>query len=625
MGTEKGPGQEWWQSVLAQQILPSCTREAVRQDDPVVVFVAGQPGSGKTQLACLLQAVLSRRGGAVRIGRDLYKALHPRYADFLAEDVRTAGLRVRPETSGWQEAVEEYVRRCGFDAVVETALADPVHFRSTAAAYRAAGFRREVVALAVAEAVSQYSLLDRFLGEALKEDGGRYVGWGNHDACATGMLRSLAAIEAELLAERITVVRRDLTVLYSNELAEDGTTWRRPPASDRTAARERARPWSARETWTFRRGLLVTDRRLHRELHDEDRRLAVQRDSERAAALAEPVRRIAQPKAEPPGVDYHRLSADEHQWVFENLVLPGLGPVIAQERPLVVYVVGQPGAGKTAVADLVQRSLPGSARIASDDFKAAHPDYLTLLQEDPRGAGAAIRADYTAWQRAAEAHVRTQRGHMVVEAAPADAQEFLARIAEDHAAGYGVEVVAIAARPADSRQGTAQRYATALQDGVPARFTTKAGHDRCDQGVTEVIRAAETHPAIGSLLVISRAGDTLWRQTKPLAKRASWAFTAERHRPYTEDEARRFLARHRRLRLALPQHRDELEDIAALARPLLPARMAPRAVIAGAREPVALPLPAPSREAGRAGDEEAGVFFLGRGRPAEVYDSVSSW
>ncbi|MEU5836416.1 zeta toxin family protein [Streptomyces diacarni] len=577
--------------VLTRGILPRSARGAVRQERPVVVFVAGQPGAGKTSLARLLHAVLDRRGGAVRVGRDLYKHDHPRYAAFLAEDVRTAGVRVRPETAGWQEGVEEHVRRCRFDAVVETALADPAQFRTAAAAYRAAGFRREVVALAVAEAVSQSALLDRFLGEALEEGfGGRYVGWGNHDACVTGMLRSLAVIEEELLAERVTVVRRDLTELYSNELADDGRRWLRRPAGARVTLLERARWWSARETEVFRRELAVTDRRLHRELDDADRRLAVVRDSERAAALAEPVRRIAQPKTEPPGVDYHRLSHDEHQWVFDTLILPGLGPVTRQERPLAVYVVGPPGAGKTAAAHLVLRSLPGAVRLASDAFKAAHPDYLTLLQEDPRGAGAAIRADYRAWQKEAADHVRAQRGHMVCEVA--DARGLCARIEEDHAAGYRVEVVVLAVRPADSRQGTAQRYATALQDGLPARFTTAAGHDRCDEGLAEAVTALEEHPALRSLLVLSRDGHTLWRQTAPRPRRASWAFTAERHRPYTEDEARRFTARHRRLLLALPQHRRELEDIAALARPLMPSSVAPRAVSRGAAQAVALPLPA---------------------------------
>jgi hypothetical protein len=129
--------------------------------------------------------------------------------------------------------------------------------------------------------------------------GGRYGAWENHDACAKGMLVTLAAIEAGQLADRITVVRRDGTVLYDNELVNGA--WRRRPAADRAVAYERSRPWTAQETAVFRRDLARTDQRLRRELSGEDRRLNVQRDVEHAAALAEPVRRIAQPRRQAPG------------------------------------------------------------------------------------------------------------------------------------------------------------------------------------------------------------------------------------------------------------------------------------------------------------------------------------
>nr|WP_234438062.1 zeta toxin family protein [Streptomyces viridochromogenes] len=60
-------------------ILPAAVRDAVPQQRPVVVVVAGQPGAGKTRLADLVQAVLDRRGGAVRVGRDLHKPAHRHY------------------------------------------------------------------------------------------------------------------------------------------------------------------------------------------------------------------------------------------------------------------------------------------------------------------------------------------------------------------------------------------------------------------------------------------------------------------------------------------------------------------------------------------------------------------
>jgi hypothetical protein len=162
--------------VLSRVILPAWAKGAARQSWPVVVIVGGQPGAGKTQVADLVQAVLDRRGGAVRIGSDLYKAGHQHYAELLAVDVRTAGVKVRPDTRRWQAAVEEYVRIHGFDAVVESALADPAEFRTSAAAYRQAGSRIEVVALATPQALSQLGILDRFLTEAISGAGGTWRG-----------------------------------------------------------------------------------------------------------------------------------------------------------------------------------------------------------------------------------------------------------------------------------------------------------------------------------------------------------------------------------------------------------------------------------------------------------------
>ncbi|MFD9223471.1 zeta toxin family protein [Streptomyces sp. NPDC060064] len=229
--------------VLAGLIVPTWTRGAARQEQPVVIFVAGQPGSGKTRLADLVHTVLDRRGGAVRIGSDLYKGAHRHYPRLLAEDVRTAGVKTRPDTRRWQAAVEEHARSHRFDAVVETALADPDEFRTAAAAYRQAGYRIEVVALATHESLSQLGLLDRYLSE-IPAGGGRYVSWENHDGCARRLLTTLTAVEQERPADRITIVRRGMEALYGNELI-DGS-WSCPPAADKAVAAERSRPWTAR-------------------------------------------------------------------------------------------------------------------------------------------------------------------------------------------------------------------------------------------------------------------------------------------------------------------------------------------------------------------------------------------
>ncbi|GHH55395.1 zeta toxin family protein [Streptomyces candidus] len=565
-----------------RRILPTWTAAAARQDRPVRVFVAGPPGSGKTAVADLVQEALDRRGGAVRISSDLYKSLHPQYAGFLADDVRTAGVRVRADIRRWQEQLAAQARARGYDVVIETALAEVEELRAAAAAARQDGARLELVAVAAPLALSQAGILDRFLDGAMEGSGGRYVSWDNHDTCAQRLLENLAVVEEEQLVGRVTVVRRDGAVLYDNSLT--GGTWRRRPGAARAVVAERERPWTARETGQFLSGLARTERRVHTAGIPEDSRLAVQRDVARAAALAEPLRRIAQPTRRAPGVDYHRLSPAEHDWTFTELIVPGyLDDVLTQERPRVVYVMGQPGAGKTRAARGVLRELREQGRrpvrVVGERFKTRHPDYLELLQGEPRTAGARIRPDYTAWQERAEAWVRERSGDMVIEIAPGSAGRFLEGAARCRRAGYRVELVVLAVRAADSRQGTAARYAEVSRGGMPARFTSTAGHDRCFAAVTDALAAAE-HDGAGPLVdlvqVVRRDGSVVHHNTR--APDGRWDRPAdgvrmlvqERLRPYTQDEAKVFLDLHGELWSLLPRYRGELEETLQLARLLLP-------------------------------------------------------
>ncbi|MFE5097027.1 zeta toxin family protein [Streptomyces sp. NPDC056638] len=586
---------EKYGELLAEVILPKLTAGAVTQERPVVVFVAGQAGSGKTLVMDLVQAALEQRGGAVRVDRDAYKAVHPDYANFLAEDVRTAGVRVRPETYWWQAEVEARARAARYDVVAEEAVADAAEWMATVAAYRAAGYRIEVVALAVPEAVSQLGVLDRYL--RLAEEGrARYVGWDNHDACASALPAALADIEAGRLADRVLVVRRAGEVLYANELTPEGR-WHRPVGAREALLAERLRPWNAAETGAFRRQLADADRRAHDPRLPEDWALAVRRDGERAAALAEPLRRTAQARREAPGVDYHRLSAEEHRWIFDVLIAPVLlENITPQERPVAVYVMGQPGSGKTSQARVLRRALRGRpTRISGDDFKSYHPDYFTLLREEPRTAGERIRADYRAWQAMAEACVRQRRGDVTIEIAPGSAAAFVESAMAYRRAGYRVELVVLAVRAADSRQGAAVRCADVNRLGGRGRFTTASGHDHHFAVLADAVAAAEQMPVADLVMVWGRDGTVLYRNER--TPQGAWsrptgaatALLAEQNRPYTPREADRFWAIQRRLRAELPHYRHDVEQIARLARAMMPAHLQPHR-LPGATAVAALPL-----------------------------------
>ncbi|MEW1725071.1 zeta toxin family protein [Streptomyces sp. NPDC093109] len=591
------------EEILVTEILPAWTKDAVPQDRPVVVIVAGPAGSGKSELCDLLRAVLDRRGGAVLIGRDLYKRAHPHYAGLLRSDDRTAGVRIRPDVLRWQAEVEAYARSRRFDAVLEEPVADVEEACVKARTYRAAGYRVELVALATAEAAAQLSGLDRYLTQVAEQGVGRYVSWGNFDRCARNLPLFLQAVEAERLADQVMVVQRGLEVLYRNDLTDNGS-WHSAPAAPQALTADWARPWTAPETWRFRRQISGAEQRLHPAVLTPERRLAVAGGLERAFALAEPVRRIAQPLTVPPGVDYHRLSAGEHTWIFDELIVPMyLSAITPQDDPVTLYVMGAQGAGKTHAARMLRRALRARrpTRIEGGIFKAMHPDYRQLLAEEPRTASDRIRADYRAWQVMAEAYVRARRGDMLIEIAPDSVSHFLDGARRHHREGRRVELVVIGARAADSRLGTATRCAEVARLGGSPRFTAAAAHDATFQVVPEVVRAAEHSPYVHCTSVIGRdltavyrnerAPDGAWNRTP----RGGDVLEAEQHRPYTVAEAAQLLATLQRLKGELPQYRPDLVDIAALAWPLMPAHLQPRTLTSAI---ITAPLPVLQQKSG---------------------------
>lgn len=195
-----------------------------------------------------------------------------------------------------------------------------------------------------------------------------------------------------------------------------------------------------------------------------------------------------------------------------------------------MYVLGQPGAGKSATARLVRRAMrPGTTHLVGDDFKVYHPDYLRLLQEDPRNAGAAVRADYRAWFAEAEEHVRRQRGDALVEGAPGSVPEFLASVEPFHRAGYPVELVVLAVREADSRLATALRYARAQKLGINGRFASRAGHDQCFHVLTDITDLAVRHPAITAVTLVRRDGEALLRSERGSTQPAQALAADHRH------------------------------------------------------------------------------------------------
>ena len=224
------------------------------QAQPIVVFVAGQTGAGKTAVTSIVEHALAQAGQAVNINLDTYKPFHPQYDELAAADDTTVGAYTSIDGHKWMEKAEAYAIESRVNVLMESAMRDPRDFEEPAARFRTAGYRVEVVILSVHESHSRLGALTRYLDQVQDFGQGRQIDPQIHDACYRGVVRSADSNDTDHLAHNVFVVTRGGHAVYSNHLGEDGQ-WTRPPGTAQAVTAERDRPRTVEETHQFARSL----------------------------------------------------------------------------------------------------------------------------------------------------------------------------------------------------------------------------------------------------------------------------------------------------------------------------------------------------------------------------------
>lgn len=217
---------------------------------PTAVFVAGQPGAGKTATTNALMNHLSSRGGAARICGDDFKAELPYYQECLKRDPQTAGAYGRLDARALHGLAEQWAAQVKVNTVIETALTEPGGFEDPARNFRQAGFQVEVVVLGVHEALSRQGILARYQREVDLGGPGRVVTAENHDNCYRGMAETAGQIDEKRSAHVVRVWERGGQEVHANRLDANGQ-WENPARFQAALRESRAKPWSEKTTAQF--------------------------------------------------------------------------------------------------------------------------------------------------------------------------------------------------------------------------------------------------------------------------------------------------------------------------------------------------------------------------------------
>lgn len=246
-------GEAEHQAIFDNDIKPDLFAGAKPSRQPVAIIFGGQPGAGKSAAMDLAVHDLQAHGGAVQVIGDDLRGYHPQYARWMGQGDKTAAFYADHDTRGWIEKAIDAAKALRVHIVIEETMLDADKVAAMMTSLRDAGYTIDARVLAVASHLSEQVILQRYENQRLDRGAGRMTAPQIHQAAYDGMLHTLARIEGQKLADRVTVYRRGAHAIYHNE--HRGGLWKREPQAHAVVESERARPMTAQERKEYRAGL----------------------------------------------------------------------------------------------------------------------------------------------------------------------------------------------------------------------------------------------------------------------------------------------------------------------------------------------------------------------------------
>jgi hypothetical protein len=168
------------ESIFTDRIARVLLSGASRQVAPSVVFVVGQPGSGKSQVQRQARAAF-RLQDSVIIDVDDLRGFHPKWREYQRADDRTSAFNTHPAAKWWVRRADEYACREQYNVIVSATLRSTDSGLARVARYRGAGYSTKVILVSVPAVVSWLCVLERYHAQRKVCGWGRYVERERHD------------------------------------------------------------------------------------------------------------------------------------------------------------------------------------------------------------------------------------------------------------------------------------------------------------------------------------------------------------------------------------------------------------------------------------------------------------
>lgn len=200
--------------------------------------------------------------------------------------------------------------------------------------------------------------------------------------------------------------------------------------------------------------------------------------------------------------------------IFSQEIAPDLQAQVdrarSDERYVLVFVGGQPGAGKSRLVAMALAEHRGAVEINGDDLRKYHPDYDELMETAPLTMPDATAEAAGAWVSLSARYLRNQGAGVVLETTMRQVDVVSTTAAEFKRAGYAIESRSLAVPAAVSRLGTLQRYAEQIRRSGAGRWTPTRAHDAAVEAMPGTVETLADAGLIDRGLVQKRDGTVVF-------------------------------------------------------------------------------------------------------------------
>lgn len=193
--------------VYLNSVIEKFTKGKRRCDNPVVIYVAGQTGAGKSNLVNLVIQGFSNKDNVVICNFDIIKTMHPKYTNIcnIPEIVHDV---LMPDAGRLIEDFTKYCRKNRFNIITEETMKCTSEAIDLLENFKKDGYYVELDILSVPKFESYGSILFRYAENMEKERFPRLVPNKVHEESFSRLLITLDELTKRGLYDNINVYRR---------------------------------------------------------------------------------------------------------------------------------------------------------------------------------------------------------------------------------------------------------------------------------------------------------------------------------------------------------------------------------------------------------------------------------